>query len=221
MLDESKKTTGEKTIAAIQRSQATISTANKNAQIQQARAAAQVAAENEKKKKLYVSAGIANAAQQRQNAGGYAEADTIWQDDEGAYHGAGTGHYKKVAKETNVTSKHYYPLEEEAPAASIGAGMNTLGSAAGTPIAGMDPVMTTAPLRRVPPKMFGGKRVFTVPSNDYYKATLGRKKGQHWRSMVNGPLGEEIRQYALNNKDAPIIVEDEITGAMMYLRYGK
>jgi hypothetical protein len=39
--------------------------------------------------------------------------------------------------------------------------------------------------------------------------------------MVNGPLGEEIRQYALNNKDAPIIVEDEITGAMMYLRYGK
>jgi hypothetical protein len=39
--------------------------------------------------------------------------------------------------------------------------------------------------------------------------------------MVNGPLGEEIRQYALDNKDAPIIVEDETTGAMMYLRYGK
>lgn len=125
----------------------------------------------------------------------------------------------QVARQFEIRSQT--KMSEEAPAMSIGAGMNTLDSAKGEPIAGMDPVMTPAPLRRSPPKTFAGKRVFTVPSKEFYKATLGRKKGAHWRSMVNGPLGEEIRQYALNNKDAPIIVEDEITGAMMYLRYGK
>jgi len=113
-------------------------------------------------------------------------------------------------------------VNEEAPANSMGAaGISGLSSAVDVGIAGRDMLLAPGPLRRPPPKMFGGKRVFTVPSSDYYKATLGRKKGQHWRSMVAGPLGEEIRQYALDNKDAPIIVEDETTGAMMYLRYGK
>lgn len=113
-------------------------------------------------------------------------------------------------------------VNEEAPANAMGAaGISGLSSAVNVGIAGRDMLLAPGPLRRPPPKMFGGKRVFTVPSSDYYKATLGRKKGQHWRSMVAGPLGEEIRQYALDNKDAPIIVEDETTGAMMYLRYGK
>lgn len=113
-------------------------------------------------------------------------------------------------------------VNEEAPANSMGtAGISGLDTAVDVGIAGRDMLLAPGLLRRPPPKMFGGKRVFTVPSSDYYKATLGRKKGQHWRSMVNGPLGEEIRQYALENKEAPIIVEDETTGAMMYLRYGK
>jgi len=113
-------------------------------------------------------------------------------------------------------------LGEEAPANSMGAaGISGAESAVNVGIAGRDMLLSPEPLRRPPPKMFGGRAVFTVPSNDYYKATLGRRKGQHWRSMVAGPLGEDIRQYALDNRDAPIIVEDETTGAMMYLRYGK
>jgi len=113
-------------------------------------------------------------------------------------------------------------MNEDAPANSMGAaGISGAESAVNVGIAGRDMLLSPEPLRRPPPKMFGGRAVFTVPSNDYYKATLGRRKGQHWRSMVAGPLGEDIRQYALDNRDAPIIVEDETTGAMMYLRYGK
>jgi hypothetical protein len=29
------------------------------------------------------------------------------------------------------------------------------------------------------------------------------------------------RKYAKENRDAPIIIEDELTGAMVYLKYGK
>lgn len=119
----------------------------------------------------------------------------------------------------NLTAKDN-ALREDAPANAMGtAGISGAQTAVDAGVAGYD--LPIGMVRRSPPKMFGGKRVFTVPSGDYYKATLGRKKGQHWRSMVNGPLGEEIRQYALENKEAPIIVEDETTGAMMYLRYGK
>jgi len=149
---------------------------------------------------------------------------------------------KLVPKNTNLTWKDYenkvnrgltgveaiqqmasqVNLSEEAPANSMGtAGISGLDTAVNVGIAGRDTLLAPGPLRRPPPKTFGGKAVFTVPSSDYYKATLGKRKNQHWRSMVAGPLGEEIRQYALDNRDAPIILEDETTGAMMYLRYGK
>ena len=125
-----------------------------------------------------------------------------------------------MAKQANLERPNNFKLEEEAPANAMGtAGISGAETAVDAGMAGYD--LPIGMVRRQPPKLFGGKRVFTVPSKDYYKATLGRKKGQHWRSMVNGPLGEEIRQYALENKEAPIIVEDETTGAMMYLKYGK
>lgn len=140
-------------------------------------------------------------------------------------HGSGAGLRKSLhvtLGKTDDDSLNEGFINEEAPANAMGtAGISGADTAVNVGIAGRDMLLNPGVLRRPPPKMFGGKRVFTVPSNDYYKATLGRKKGQHWRSMVNGSLGEEIRQYALENKNAPIIVEDETTGAMMYLRYGK
>ena len=38
--------------------------------------------------------------------------------------------------------------------------------------------------------------------------------------MGNDEIGETIRQYGRKNKRKPIIVQDEKTGAMTYLRYG-
>ena len=112
-------------------------------------------------------------------------------------------------------------VNEDAPAVSVGAGMQGLPSAQGAPIAGFDPVMGKV-LRRKPPQMFGGKAVFKVPSNAFYKARLGKKKFEHYTSYVGrGEIGEEIRDYIRENPNAPVILEDEITGAMVFLKYGK
>lgn len=110
-------------------------------------------------------------------------------------------------------------INEEAPAMSVGAGFQGLSSAQGDPIAGYDKLMMGGkPLRRKPPQMFGGKAVFKVPSDAYHKAVLGKKKFKHFKSYVSGEIGEDIRQYAKENKNAPIIVQDEKTGAMYYLK---
>lgn len=111
-------------------------------------------------------------------------------------------------------------VNEEAPANAMGtAGISGASTAVNAGIAGYD--VPIGMVRRKPPKMFAGKAVFTVPSSDFYNATLGKKKGKHYRSYVSGDLGEEVRQFALQNKNSPIILEDETTGAMMYLKYGK
>ena len=74
-------------------------------------------------------------------------------------------------------------LNEDAPANSVGAGMQGLGSAQGQPIAGYDTLMMGGkPLRRKPPQMFGGKAVFKLPSDRFYKARLGKRKFEHYSS---------------------------------------
>jgi hypothetical protein len=81
------------------------------------------------------------------------------------------------------------------------------------------PVSKSTVLRR---KKFAGKEVFVVNSNSFHKAKLGKKKFEHYSSYVGkDEIGEQIREYARNNPEEPIILEDEITGAMVYLRYGK
>lgn len=246
-INESKKSREEKQIAARTRAQGISQSAAENKQMQRARMAADVATKNEKYARKQSANERAAKADQRQNQ--EASTQTYWRDDDGNFRVGGAKYAVAAAKNVNLTkhqlfsqsqqlddnekkilqaaqaaaaSKLQGQVQEEAPANAMGtAGISGADTAVDVGIAGRDMLLSPGILRRPPPKMFGGKRVFTVPSGDYYKATLGRKKGQHWRSMVNGPLGEEIRQYALENKEAPIIVEDEITGAMMYLRYGK
>jgi hypothetical protein len=103
--------------------------------------------------------------------------------------------------------------------------VNTVGSGQ---IAGLEPDTPPVPkgvttkghmLRR---KKFAGKQVFVVSSDAFNKAKLGKKKFEHYSSYVGrDEIGEAIRQYAKENRDAPIIIEDELTGAMVYLKYGK
>jgi hypothetical protein len=77
-------------------------------------------------------------------------------------------------------------------------------------------------LRRVKPhNIFGGIPVFKVRSEDFHKAVHGKKKYKHYTSYVSGSLGEDIREFAAQNPSSGIIVQDEITGAMFYLRHRK
>ena len=114
--------------------------------------------------------------------------------------------------------------KEDAPANAMGAaGISGAGPAVNVGVAGYDPVMMGGKvLRRKPPAMFGGKAVFKVPSDRYNKALRGRKKFEHYSSYVGrDEIGEEIRAYIRENPNAPVILEDETTGAMIFLKYGK
>ena len=114
-------------------------------------------------------------------------------------------------------------IKEDAPANAMGAaGISGASSAVNVGIAGFDPVITSSPLRRKPPAMFGGRAVFKVPSDRFYKARMGKKKFEHYSSYVGkDSIGDEIRAYIKENPNAPVILEDEVTGAMFYLKHGK
>jgi hypothetical protein len=73
-----------------------------------------------------------------------------------------------------------------------------------------------------PSRRFAGARVFKVPTSTFLRARMGKKKYGHYRKIL-GEIenAEEIRQYGRKYYKEPIILEDERTGAMCYLRYGK
>jgi hypothetical protein len=78
---------------------------------------------------------------------------------------------------------------------------------------------TSGPMRRRG-KGFAGKPTFVVPHSMFVGLREAKKKGKHWRTY----LGEDdayhdIREYAKKQR-GPIIVEDENTGACMFVRYG-
>jgi len=72
-----------------------------------------------------------------------------------------------------------------------------------------------------PSRRFAGAKVFKVPTTTFMRARLGKKKYARYRKILGEIDNGEIRQYCLKNYKDPIVLEDERTGAMLYLRYGK
>ena len=71
-------------------------------------------------------------------------------------------------------------------------------------------------------KKVAGTEVFEVDPNVFMKARFGKKKYARYEHYVgNDEIGEEIRQYGRANPDKSIILQDSLTGAMLYLKYGK
>jgi hypothetical protein len=72
------------------------------------------------------------------------------------------------------------------------------------------------------PMNFAGNRVFKVPTATFMNARLGKKKYTKWQNYVGEAENfEEIRSFALKNPKSAVILQDQQTGAMMYLRYGR
>lgn len=93
------------------------------------------------------------------------------------------------------------------------AGMPTADSADMTPVR-----KPMNPLRR---KTFAGKAVFVVDPTTYHKAHLGKRKYEHYEKYLEGcDIAEEIREFGRKNWADPIIIQNEQTGAMVYLKYG-
>ena len=69
---------------------------------------------------------------------------------------------------------------------------------------------------------FAGSEVFTVDPNVFMKARFGKKKYAKYENYVgNDEIGQEIRAYGRANPGKAIIIKDSLTGAMLYLKYGK
>jgi hypothetical protein len=69
---------------------------------------------------------------------------------------------------------------------------------------------------------FAGADVFKVDYTTFMKNRFGKKKYAKYEDHVgNDDIGQEIRDYGLRNPGKPIILQDRLTGAMMYLRRGK
>lgn len=105
---------------------------------------------------------------------------------------------------------------EDAPAMSAGSG-----AVAGIGIGpqGEPGISHSTMLKR---KKFAGMDVFEVNSDWFHRARFGKKKHARYEHYVgNDEIGEAIRTYGNEDYSRPIIIQDERTGAMCYLRYGK
>lgn len=69
---------------------------------------------------------------------------------------------------------------------------------------------------------FAGNQVFVVDQERFANARLGKKQFSRWSKYVGeDELGLAIREYGIKNPKAPIVLKNDTTGAMIYLRYGK
>lgn len=90
----------------------------------------------------------------------------------------------------------------------------------GTNVAGTTgdpPVGSKVMLRR-----FAKNDVFVVDTARYLKARLGKRKYLKYETYVgNDEVGNAIRAFGRKYPKKPIILQDDKTGAMIFLRYGK
>jgi hypothetical protein len=71
-------------------------------------------------------------------------------------------------------------------------------------------------------RRFANNDVFAVDTQTFNNARLGKKKYLKYEKYVgNDEIGNAIREYGRKYPKKPIILQDEKTGAMTFLRYGR
>lgn len=69
-------------------------------------------------------------------------------------------------------------------------------------------------------KKFMGVEPYIVSSKVFNQIREAKKKGKHWRTFLDEDDSyHHIRLEARKSKKTPIIIEDEVTGAMCFVRY--
>ena len=95
----------------------------------------------------------------------------------------------------------------------------TVSSVAGLTGEPPGPRNRSKPLKR---KKFNGCEVFVVPSESYSNCVSAKMKSERFSKYISDfEIGNDIREYARLNPSKSIIIEDEVTGAMTYLKIGK
>lgn len=114
-------------------------------------------------------------------------------------------------------------MEEEMSAGSgmiAGLGVDAPGKpGSGEP--GRPPEFMPMLRRKTPRGKFAGYETFILPHSTYLSLKEAKRKHKHWRKYLEEDDSYyDIREYAMK-KNGPIVVEDERTGACMFVRYGK
>jgi hypothetical protein len=127
------------------------------------------------------------------------------------------GKTREVSRlQAELLKKQGWKVVKEEVVNGAGGGMSPVIGGEGN-IHGTDPIMGK-PIRR---KKYAGKQVFVVDPTTYHKAYLGKRKNEHYEKYLEGsPMADEIREYGRKNWDESIVIENEQTGAMVYLKYG-
>ncbi len=69
---------------------------------------------------------------------------------------------------------------------------------------------------------FAGHPVFDVSSDKFHQCRMGKRKFLRYEAYVgNDEMGERIRQYGRSHPNHPVILRDENTKALVFLRYGR
>jgi S1-C subfamily serine protease len=78
----------------------------------------------------------------------------------------------------------------------------------------------TATDKLVKEETFAGAVVFEVNSKLFHNLTMQKRKGKHWRTYLEeDDCYAEIREWAKKNPKGKIVVRNESTGEMRYVRY--
>ena len=78
----------------------------------------------------------------------------------------------------------------------------------------------TATDKLVKEDTFAGAVVFEVNSKLFHSITMQKRKGKHWRTYLEeDDCYAEIREWARKNPKGKIVVRNECTGEMRYIRY--
>jgi hypothetical protein len=74
--------------------------------------------------------------------------------------------------------------------------------------------------RRNEIEKFIGSRVFEVSTDEYCHCLTGRNKYERWNKFFSkeSDMGHTIKKYSHRNPNSPIIIKDQRTGEMMFLR---
>lgn len=74
--------------------------------------------------------------------------------------------------------------------------------------------------RIVKEETFAGAAIFEVSSKLFHNITLQKRKGKHWRTYLEeDDCYAEIREWARKHPKGKIVVRNESTGEMRYVRY--
>lgn len=70
--------------------------------------------------------------------------------------------------------------------------------------------------------IFAGKQVFEVAPDFYHKSMNGKLRYHRYdRYVGDDETGQAIKDFGKANPSEPIILKNEKTGALQYLKYGK